>query len=152
MKVTASDPTYFTSLTFSPISNGKSTISYVPAFAKNGPVTITIELDDHQPVDNKATFQFTLTLAAVNHAPVANNDFYFPKVNTPFIVPSTGVFENDSEPDGDTLGDQGAGRQQRLLELNIDGSFGTRPMPALPARTRLPIRPTTVPSPATSRR
>src|SRR6185295_6525330 len=95
LKVTSSDPTYFSSLTVSGVSNGNATITYVPAFAKNGPVTITVEVDDHQTTNNLTSKSFTLNLAPVNHQPAANNDAYQPTIGKLFAVPPPGVLKND---------------------------------------------------------
>ncbi|HLX64812.1 MAG TPA: Ig-like domain-containing protein [Planctomycetota bacterium] len=132
ISVASSDPTYFTSLTVSPINtvNGTATISYVPAYAKHGPVTISVTVDDHQSANNQTTVPFTLTLAAVNHPPVANNDAYNPIMNKTFTISAAaGVLANDTDVDGDTLTAvlNGPGTSSGALVLNSDGSFTYTP-------------------------
>jgi VCBS repeat-containing protein len=41
----------------------------------------------------------TLTVAGVNDAPIVNNDTFFPKQDTVFTSPATGVLANDSDAD-----------------------------------------------------
>ena len=59
----ASDPTFFTGLTVGAVVNGEATLSYTPAADRNGPVDITVTVDDGQLENNTASETFTLTLA-----------------------------------------------------------------------------------------
>ena len=138
LTVTSSIPGYFTSLTTSPIiysgspSMGTSTLSYTPAFAKHGPVTITVTADDHQGSNNKTSVSFVLNLAAVNHAPTAVPDTYFPTVNKVLNVPAPGVLGNDTDPDDNpvlTVATVPAPTttSNGVLVLNTDGSFQYTP-------------------------
>ncbi len=126
LTVTASDPTYFSTLTAHPtITSGTATITYVPSFARNGPVTITVVVDDHQSVNNQTSISFVLNLAPVNHAPVAVNDSYAPTINKVFSVPAPGVLANDTDADNNqlTVALIGPGTTNGTLVLNPDGSF-----------------------------
>ena len=140
LSVSSSDPTYFTSLTVSAIAFagniGSATLSYVPAFARNGPVTITVTVDDHQAVNNTTSIQFVLNLTRVNHKPTAVNDFYSPTVNKVFTVPAPGVLGNDTDPDTnpvDVLSVAAVPAHTSpvngVLVLNADGSFTYTPNP-----------------------
>ncbi len=136
LAVSSSDPTYFTSLTVSAVAGGNATISYVPAFARNGPVTITVTVDDHQAVNNTTTIQFVLTLSRVNHPPTAVNDFYSPTVNKVFTVPAPGVLANDTDPDTNPVDVLSVAAvpahtspANGALVLNANGSFTYTPNP-----------------------
>ena len=135
ISVTSSDPSYFTNLFFSGTPQivfagnpavGTATLHYDPAFARFGPVTITVTVDDHSGGTSTKSTSFILNLAAVNHAPVAVNDSYSPTQGKVFTVPAPGVLKNDTDPDfnpltvvlpPNTLPSNGQ------LTLNANGSF-----------------------------
>ena len=137
LSVSSSDPTYFTSLTVSPpaFPAGTATITYSSTIARNGPVTITVVVDDHQAVNNQTTMQFVLTLPRLNHRPTAVNDSYSPTINKVFNVPAPGVVGNDIDPDTnpvDTLTvvlPPATTTTNGALTLNANGSFTYTPNP-----------------------
>jgi VCBS repeat-containing protein len=60
----------------------------------------------------------------IDHAPVANDDFYRVPKDTPLHVGRPGVQANDSDPDNDFLvSSRVSGPSQGALTFNADGSF-----------------------------
>ena len=71
----------------------------------------------------------TITVDAVNDAPVAVDDSYATDEDTPLTVAAPGVLGNDTDVDGDPL-TRGAGRPvpaNGTLTLNADGTFTYTP-------------------------
>src|SRR5207245_210106 len=75
--------------------------SYVPAANYNGPDSFIYKANDGQADSGIATVSITIT--AVNDAPVAVNDRYTTPEDTTLNVAAPGVLANDSDVDGDTL-------------------------------------------------
>src|SRR5262249_39730137 len=70
----------------------------------------------------------TIFIAAVNDAPVANDDKYITPVDAPLNVAKAGVLANDTDVDGDTLtAAVVANPTHGGLTLNPDGSFAYTP-------------------------
>lgn len=78
--------------------NGDGTLTYSPHADANGTDQFTYTLSDGRGGFDTATV--TVTINAINDAPVANSD----SASTAFQSPVTvAVLANDSDPDGDTL-------------------------------------------------
>src|SRR5206468_1096202 len=72
----------------------------------------------------------TLTVTAVNDAPVANNDAYTTAEDTPLTVTAPGVLANDTDVDGDSLtAILVSAPTHGSLGLNANGSFTYTPAP-----------------------
>jgi len=70
----------------------------------------------------------TISVTAVNDAPVANPDSYTTGEDTPLVVPAPGVLGNDTDIDSPALtADWGSGPANGGLTLNTDGSFTYTP-------------------------
>src|SRR5206468_2611036 len=81
--------------------NTNGSFSYVPAANYNGPDSFTYKANDGAADSNVATVSLTVT--AVNDAPVAASDNYSTAEDTPLSVSAAGVLGNDSDVDGDSL-------------------------------------------------
>ncbi|MFX1263124.1 MAG: Ig-like domain-containing protein, partial [Promethearchaeota archaeon] len=74
---------------------------YIPFPNFNGVDTFTYSMTDGFTVSNIATV--TITVNAVNDAPVGIDDSYAIDEDTPLDVVAPGILENDSDIDGDSL-------------------------------------------------
>src|SRR5439155_1491474 len=72
-------------------------ISYTPALNYNGSDTFTFKANDSNLDSNTATV--TLTITAVNDAPIAVNDAYSTNEDTTLTVAAPGVLSNDTDID-----------------------------------------------------
>src|SRR5207249_3415858 len=81
--------------------NGNGSFSYTPAANYNGTDNFTYKATDGQADPCIATV--TITITAVNDAPVAVNDSYTTPEDTTLNVAAAGVLSNDSDVDGDSL-------------------------------------------------
>ena len=76
-------------------------VTYTPNANYNGPDSFTFKVNDGTTDSNEATVSITVT--AVNDAPVAVDDSYTTPFNTTLIVPAPGVLLNDIDPEDDDL-------------------------------------------------
>ncbi|MDV4343621.1 tandem-95 repeat protein [Methanoculleus sp. YWC-01] len=105
-------------LTFNP----DGSFTYTPNAGWSGNDTFTYTANDSLLASNVATV--TITVNAVNEAPVAVDDNYTTDEGTTLTVSAPGVLANDDDPDGDALtAALDAGPGHGTLTLNPDGSF-----------------------------
>jgi len=70
----------------------------------------------------------TVTVTAVNDAPIANPDIYTTLQNTPLSVPAPGVLNNDSDAEGTSItAALVTTTTHGSLTLNVNGSFTYTP-------------------------
>ena len=84
---------------FSAIAGGGFT--YQPPAGFSGQVSFTYKVSDGH--SDSATATGIITVNAVNHAPVAQDDAYAMNAGLTLNVPPAGLLTNDSDPDGDAL-------------------------------------------------
>ncbi len=107
--------------------NTDGSFTYTPNANFFGTDSFTYTANDGTDDSNEATV--TITVTAVNDAPVATDDSYVTDEDTILTVDTaSGVLANDNDPDGDTLTitlvtDVSSGN----LTLNTDGSFTYAP-------------------------
>ncbi|MGB8338316.1 MAG: Ig-like domain-containing protein [Burkholderiales bacterium] len=106
-------------------SNGL--IKWTPTNAQVGSKNVTVRVTDSGGLS--VTQSYTIIVANVNDAPVAQNNSYSVNQGTVLTVAaSTGVLANDSDPDGDALtAVLSAGPTKGTLTLNTNGSFTYTP-------------------------
>jgi uncharacterized delta-60 repeat protein len=110
------------SLTF----NTDGSFTYTPQGNYNGPDSFTYKASDGALQSGTATV--TITVNAVNDAPVAAGDSYALDEDTTLTVSAAGVLTNDSDVDGDALSAVLVnGPAHGSLTLNADGSFTYTP-------------------------
>ncbi|MEA4931871.1 MAG: Ig-like domain-containing protein, partial [Anaerolineaceae bacterium] len=126
------DPTILTAGKVSDPVNGTLTLNadgsftYTPNANFNGTDTFTYKANDGLADSNVATV--TITVTAVNDAPVAVNDTYSTSFETTLTVALPGVLDNDTDADGDTLtAALVTGVNNGSLTLNANGSFTYTP-------------------------
>ncbi len=106
--------------------NANGSFSYTPNANFNGTDSFTYRANDGTANSNLATV--TITVNAVNDAPVANNDGYTINEDTPLNLAAAGVLTNDSDVDGNPLtAVVVSGPINGSLTLNADGSFSYTP-------------------------
>ena len=130
--VTNSNPGLFSA---QPAISAGGALSYQPAPNASGSAVVTVRLHDdggtaNGGADTSAPQTFTITVTAVDDAPVARDDTYSfagPVLN----VAAPGVLSNDSDVDNPTLvASLLAGPAHGVVELNANGSFTFTPPPA----------------------
>src|SRR5206468_1836983 len=101
--------------------------TYTPNAAFVGGDSFTYRASDGTLTSTLATV--TISIGAVNHAPVATNDAYTTAEDTPLTVAAaTGVLANDTDIDGNPLtAVLGTGPTKGTLALNANGSFTYTP-------------------------
>src|SRR5512132_2282183 len=106
--------------------NANGSFTYTPAADYHGSDSFTYRAGDGTLTSNLATV--TITVSAVNDAPVAAADTYTTAEDTTLTVAAPGVLGNDSDPDGDTLtAVLASGPSHGSLTLNANGSFAYTP-------------------------
>ncbi|MHB1033577.1 MAG: tandem-95 repeat protein [Pirellulales bacterium] len=116
-----------------PAVDATGTLTYTPADNANGSATVTVVLRDgggtaNGGVDTSPSQEFTITVTAVNDAPVAMADSYGTSQDMLLSIAAPGVLANDIDVDGDSLtAVLEAGPTNGTLMLNADGSFTYTP-------------------------
>lgn len=106
--------------------NADGSFSYTPSAGFSGLDTFTYKVSDGELESGEATV--TISVNAVNDAPVINNDEYTIDEDTTLTVEPTGILANDSDADGDPLtAVLVEGPANGVLTLNADGSFSYTP-------------------------
>jgi VCBS repeat-containing protein len=106
--------------------NGDGSFSYTPAANYNGPDSFTYRVNDGTADSNVATV--SITVNAVDDAPVAGNNNYTTNENTALTVSAPGVLGNDTDVEGDPLtAILVSGPSHGTLALNANGGFTYTP-------------------------
>src|SRR5204862_4349519 len=102
------------------------TFTYTPAANANGADTLTFTARDGALESNVATV--TITIVAVNDAPVAVGDSFSTAEDTPLMVAAPGVLGNDLDVDSPVLtAVLVSGPAHGTVTLNADGSVRYTP-------------------------
>ena len=109
------------------VLNGNNTITFTPTANFTGTAGFDYTVSDG--AGGTALGHVTVTVtAAVNNAPVANNDSYNLPLNGILTVPAAGVLANDTDADGNPLtAVRVTGPAHGTLTLNPNGSFTYTP-------------------------
>src|SRR5207247_796187 len=101
--------------------------SYTPAANYNGPDSFTYKANDGRQDAEVATV--TITVTAVNDAPVAADDSYTTNEDTALTISAPGLLVNDTDVDtGATLtASLAANAAHGSVSVNPDGSFSYTP-------------------------
>jgi VCBS repeat-containing protein len=106
--------------------NEDGTFTYTPSADFHGIDGFSYLAHDGTIASQVATV--TINVAAVNDAPLANNDEYTIDEDTELTIDAAGILANDSDVDGDSLTAVLVdGPQNGELTLNADGSFSYIP-------------------------
>ena len=102
--------------------NADGAFVYTPNANFNGSDSFVYRANDGAL--NSADTTVTISVAAVNDAPVAAADSYSTNEDTALTIPANGVLANDSDPDGNPLtAVLVTGPANGTLSLNADGAF-----------------------------
>ncbi len=108
------------------ILNPDGSFSYTPDLNYNGPDSFSYVASDGLASSLEATVSLTVT--AINDAPVAVNDGYAIAEDTTLVLGPPGLLLNDSDVDGDSLTvTLVTGPSHGSLILNTDGSYSYTP-------------------------
>ncbi|WP_162946654.1 Ig-like domain-containing protein [Chitinophaga barathri] len=119
--------------------NADGSFIYTPNRDFNGTDSYTYRVCDISGACDTATV--TLTITAVNDAPVAGPANYSGVEDSPLSVPAPGVLFNDTDPDGDPLtASLVTPPASGTLVLNADGSFVFTPAPDFNGTTSFTYR------------
>ncbi|MCP4538866.1 MAG: tandem-95 repeat protein, partial [Chloroflexi bacterium] len=101
-------------------------ISYTPIADTNGSDSFVVQVSDGSLTD---TIIVSVTIQAVNDAPVAENDAYATGYDATLVVAAAnGVLDNDTDVENDPLTAMlDSGPSNGALSLNLDGSFTYTP-------------------------
>ena len=108
--------------------NDDGSFTYTPNANYSGPDSFTYKANDGTADSNVATVSITVT--AVNDAPVAEEDSYEVAEDQTFIIAEPGVLANDTDvdnPAADLTAVQVSGPAHGTLTLNGNGSFAYTP-------------------------
>ncbi len=106
--------------------NANGSFTYTPASNYNGSDSFTYKANDGTVDSNTVTV--SITVNAVNDAPVAVADSYSTDEDTALVVAAPGVLGNDSDVDGDSLTAVNVTNPANgTLTLNANGSFTYTP-------------------------
>src|SRR5207247_1407256 len=105
------------------LSGAAPALTYTPAANYNGADSFTFKANDGSLASNVATV--TITVTAVNDAPVANADAATTAEDTPVTI---AVLGNDTDVDGDTLSVSGVSAPSHgSVIANADGTITYTP-------------------------
>lgn len=110
------------------VLNANGSFTYTPDANYHGPDSFSYKTNDGLTDSNIASV--SITVHAVNDAPVSAPDSYAAVEDTPLQVTAPGVLSNDSDVDSDPLGLTAilvSAPAHGTLVLNADGSFGYTP-------------------------
>jgi VCBS repeat-containing protein len=106
--------------------NSNGSFNYIPSTGYSGTDSFTYKANDSQADSNTATV--TITVSAVNNAPVAVNDAYSTNEDTALNRAAPGVLSNDTDADGDNLtAVKVSNPSHGSVTLNSNGSFTYTP-------------------------
>jgi VCBS repeat-containing protein len=109
-----------------PLALGGNEVTYLPDRDYNGPDSFSYSATDG--VDRGEPATVSVSVSAVNDAPVARGDSYATDEDEPLNAAAPGVLGNDSDVDGDRLSAALVnGPEHGTLSLDPDGSFVYRP-------------------------
>ncbi len=108
--------------------NANGSFTYVPVPTYSGSDSFTYRANDGSLNSNPATV--TITVNAVNTAPVAAGDSYSTYQNVNLVVPAPGVLSNDTDAQSNALtAILESGPAHGTLVLNANGGFSYTPAP-----------------------
>lgn len=94
-------PTGFALLVLPGANYSVSGSMLTPVTGFSGNLAVPVQVNDG--LADSTTFNLSITVSAINHAPVANNDSYSIAEGLTLTVAAPGVLQNDSDPDGNAM-------------------------------------------------